>query len=278
MWATLAAATCLSLAPGDVKLSSPRMTYGILGEERKDTKLLPGDVLFLAYDIEDLTVAADGKIEYAIGLKLFSKKDPKKAIFTQDPQDLASVNSLGGNRRPAFAQVEIGTDTTPGQYTVEVTVTDRGGGKKASATLTYDFEVAKPTFGFTRVFYTNEATLPAPPLGVVGQTLIVNFAVVGFDLKPAKDAKDPKDPKSLQPHLDVEMQLLEDGKKPTVDKPFSFSVETVDEKYKKLVPLQFTVQLNRPGKFTVRIKATDKHSGASITKDLDLTVLKEPGR
>ena len=38
------------------------------------------------------------------------------------------------------------------------------------------------------------------------------------------------------------------------------------------VPIQFHVSLNRPGKFTVELKATDKVSGKTDTRSFPITV------
>jgi len=274
MWATLAMAAAVSLAPGqagDLKLSNARTTYGILGQKRTDTKLLPGDILFLSFDIENLKVKDDGVIQYSIGMELYSKKE-KKVVFTQEPEDSQSINSLGGSRRPAFAMTQIGVDTPAGDYTITVKVKDRASGK--SAEFSKDFQVMPLQFGFTRVGFGNDTGGPAPPVAVAGQTLIINFALVGFELKKPKDAKDPKAPE--QPNLLVEMRLLEDGTKPTVPKPFSFEVKEVKEEFRRLAQMQYFAQLNRPGKFKVEITATDLNSGKKATQTLDLTVLPDP--
>ena len=63
MLATLAIATALSLTPAQdsqLKLSNARTTYGFLGNARETNKFLPGDVLFLAFDINGMTVGKRG--------------------------------------------------------------------------------------------------------------------------------------------------------------------------------------------------------------------------
>jgi hypothetical protein len=276
MWATLALASSLSLAPGqagDLKLSNVRTTYGILGQERLDADVLPGDLLFVSFDIENLKVADDGKIEYSIGLELINKKD-KKVVYTQEPEDAVAINSLGTSKRPAFALTQVNLDTPAGDYTLNVTVADRSkGGKKA--TITKDFKVLPLKFGITRVGYTYEGSgLPAPALAVPGQTFVISFAVVGFETKTPKGVTDTK---VKQPNLDLEMIIYDADNKPTVPKPFTFSVTDVKEEYKRLVPMLFTAQLNRPGKFTIKIKAIDRNNSDKTTEQtLKLTVLGQP--
>jgi hypothetical protein len=273
MWATLTVASVLSLAAGqasDLKLTNYRPTYGMLGEKRPDSKMLPGDILFVSFDIENLKVKDDGRISYSMAMELYSKKE-KKNVFTKDPQDLEGINTLGGTRLPAFALTEIGLDTPPGDYILKVTVTDRANGNK-KATFSYDFEVVPVKFGLVRVGFTAvDPNIPAPPLAVAGQTLLVNFSVVGFEMKQPKDSKDPK---VKQPNIAFELELIDDAtKKGTLPKPFSFSItEIKEEAFKRVLPTQFIATLNRPGTFKVRIRAIDKNSGKKAEQTLDLVV------
>src|SRR4051812_9961655 len=103
MWTALALTTVLTVTPAQqsLELKNVRTTHGILGQERKDDKFLPGDVLVVAFDIEGLKVKEDGQILYAMGMELTLKGKPKPE-FKKDPQDLVAVNSLGGTNLPAF--------------------------------------------------------------------------------------------------------------------------------------------------------------------------------
>ena len=49
MWAALAVSTVLAAAPADagqVQVKNDHFTYGLFGSERKDTEVIPGDVLW----------------------------------------------------------------------------------------------------------------------------------------------------------------------------------------------------------------------------------------
>src|SRR5207237_6634400 len=95
-----------------------------------------------------------------------------------------------------------------------------------------------------------------------GQTLWVHAAAVGFGW----------DKTSKQPNLSFELTILDDSGKPTLKKPFTGSVSK-DVPAKALsVPVQFYLSLNRPGKFTAVLKATDAVSGTSVTQKFPLTV------
>jgi hypothetical protein len=269
MWATLALATALNLAPaqsGTLQLKNDRATYGVLGQERKDFKLLPGDIFYVAFDIEGLKTTDEGQVHYSMLLDLLNKEG--KSQFKQEPRNLDAINALGGNRVPAFAEVTIGTDTPEGEYTLKVIVKDLSTDK--SETLTRKFEVLPTKFGFIRVglchvFPGGGAFTPAaPPIAVPGQSYLVNFAVVGFALD--KDRKD-------QPNIDASLRILDEDGKPTLAKPFGGQATEVGPEFKKVLPMQFVMSLNRPGKFKLELKATDKITGKTAEQTLELNVV-----
>ena len=87
--------------------------------------------------------------------------------------------------------------------------------------------------------------IPAPTTGIVGQSIFVQFSVIGFGRDPAKK----------QPNMVFEMTPLDEGGKPTIQKPSSLPVDTgVDEKEPGF-SVRFLVPMTRVGKFTVRLKA-----------------------
>src|SRR5438045_752563 len=111
MWATLAIASALSLAPAQaekLEIKNDRVTYGLLGQERKENKVLAGDVFVVSYDIMGLQVNEEGHVRYSMGMELLNNKT-NKPEFTKDPKELVASNALGGSRLPAFAMSEIGT-------------------------------------------------------------------------------------------------------------------------------------------------------------------------
>jgi hypothetical protein len=273
MWATLAIASALSLAPaqaGKFEITHERVTYGILGPERKDTKVLPGDAYVVSFDIEGLQLKDDGRVRYSVGFKLINDKT-KTAVFTKDPQESEVTNALGGSRLPAYAIANIGLETQPGDYTMEVTVTDLLAKGNAVAIISRKFEVLQPKFGLVQVCLFNvyyQNVLPAPAIGVVGQTYLVNGALVGFQLN-----------KDMLPDLTFELRILDEKGQPTLPKPFTGEVNKAARKEDlKLMPLFFNLPLTRPGKFTLEIEATDKIANKTVKQTLSLTVIepKEP--
>jgi hypothetical protein len=263
MWATLAIATALSLAPNadKLKITNARATTGILGNERKSDKYLPGDIYFLAFDIEGLTVSEEGKIGYSIGLEL--KDSTGAAVYKQRPQNMEAVNSLGGTSLPAFAKVEIGLKTPAGLTTLTIEVTDLK--SKQSVTLVRKFTVLKKGFGIVRLglSYDYDLTLPAPPLFVPGQQLIVTFFVAGFERDKEKN-----------PNLVLKMTVKDDKGQATLKKPPVGEVKSAPAN-NLMLPLQFRLDLNRPGKYKIVLEAEDKNGKKKATESVEITVVEQ---
>jgi hypothetical protein len=275
MWATLAIASALSLVPtqgGKLKIENDRLSYGILGQERKDNKLLAGDVFVINFDIIGLQVRDDGKVRYSMGFELINNKT-KKPEFTRAPEELEATNHLGGARLPAFALSEIGTETEPGNYTMNVNITDLADKNKPTVTLTREFQVLKKEFGFVRASLTSlpesreDHGMPVPPLFVPGQTCLLNFALVGFET----------DAKTMQPDLKVEMRILDPDGKPTLTNPFTSEAnKNIPKDFTKFFPMQFFLAANRSGKFTIELSAEDKLGKKKAKQTLSITVMEVP--
>ena len=261
MWTALTLTTVMTLAPAQgIELKNVRTTYGIMGETRKDDKLLPGDVLVVAFDIEGLKVKENGLVQYSMGMEL-TKKGKAKPEFKQDPQDLEAENSLGGTSLPAFANYLLPTDFATGEYTLKVTVKDRLG--KTDKVFSKTFEVLPMKLGFVQVGLTTPQGFPAPPVAVPGQRVLVHYTLVGY--KPGKDQ---------QPNVTIEMVVQDDAGKPTVAKSFKSDI-TAEPKATPGVMhfLARPLDLNKAGKYKIVMKATDNNTKDTTEQTLNLNVL-----
>jgi hypothetical protein len=273
MWAALAVSAVLAAVPADagpLQIKNDRFTYGILGQDRPDDKVIPGDTLIVAFNIDGLQVKDDGKVNYSTSMELVNKDG--KSEFKENPIDRESINTLGGSHLPCWSLVSIGTDTPPGQYTVKISVADTSvkGGKPV--TVQRKFEVVAPRLGIVRIGLgydkPPQAPPPAPPVAVPGQQLLAFFTVVGFETKPGA-TKD-----KLTANVHVELSILDDSGKPTLTKPYVGDAKDITEEYKAYVPFQFPLPLNRSGKFKIRITATDVFGKKPpVTQELDLNVI-----
>jgi hypothetical protein len=267
VWTSLTVAA-LALMPaqptGGLTLSNVRLTYGELGGTRPETKLLPGDLLFVAFDIDGLTINPEGTATYSMALEVTDTAG--KTIFKQEPADKTDFVPLGGTRVPGRAYILAGYDQPAGVYTLTVTVADtlaKGGVPK---TLAKKFEVAEKGFGIVSAYTSAdpEGRIPAPTTGILGESVFVQFVVIGFQ----------RDPKTKnQPNVQVEMQPLDDAGRPTMTKPGALTVDAgVDEKDPGFT-LRFPLPLTRLGKYTVRLKATDNVAKKTATFDLPVAVV-----
>jgi hypothetical protein len=263
MWTTASLVAALTFAPAqasELNLTNIRSTFGFLGPARADTKLLPGDAYFVAFDIENVKVDEKGEVLYSMAMEVLDSKG--KAQFKQDPQELKALNSLGGARLPAFAHVDTGFDQPPGEYTLKLTVTDRAA--KTSKSFERKFEVTSVSFGLIQFRLSSDANgqNPVPAIGVAGQSVWMNFVAVGF----ARG-------NNGQPNIAVEMRVVDDKDQPTLPKPFTGDVTKNVEKDVLGIPMQFLLTLNRPGKFAVKLKATDQVSKKTAELSFPITVL-----
>jgi hypothetical protein len=253
----------LTLAPsqtGGLTLANERLTYGILGAPRADGRFLPGDSVALSFDIVGIKADETGKVQYSVGMEVLDGSG--KAVFKQAPRDLEANASLGGNSVPGFAAVQVGLDQPPGKYTLKVMIMDRS--SQASATLSRAYEILPKGFGLVRL---NTSLDPngrfIAPVVAEGQSLWVNLAAVGF----GRDSNG-------NPNLGVSLSVLDEASKPTLARPYTGEVTKDVAANVLAVPLQFNLDLNRPGKFTVEITATDKIGGKKTAVSLPLVVQK----
>src|SRR5262249_48607651 len=131
----------------------------LFGPERADDKVLPGDVYLLVFDIEGLTVDANGDVAYRMAMEVTDSQG-KIRYGSAAPDARKAHSSLGGSRVRAAAHVEIGLDQDPGELTIKVTVTDPT--SKASQSVNRKFQVLPRGFGLVRLITTIDPDLRGP--------------------------------------------------------------------------------------------------------------------
>jgi hypothetical protein len=246
MIGTLCLAAALAISPtqvGELKLTNQRMTYGELGAVRPSDKYLPNDLFFVAFDIDGITVDADGKVKYVMSM-VVTDKNNKDVYKPEKPAEREEVLPLGGSRLPARAFVLLKPDQEPGTYTCKVSVTDKV--SNVTKVLEQKFDVVAKTFGLVALYTTSDmdGNLPAPPSGVIGQNLFIQCALVGFDRKDKK------------PNAQVELRIFDENNKPTLAKATSAAVPAEAPEGDPVL-FRFLIPFNREGTFTAEVKATD---------------------
>ncbi|HLJ95508.1 MAG TPA: hypothetical protein VKU02_20190 [Gemmataceae bacterium] len=257
---SLAAVLVMVVADRDrLTATNVRTTYGILGPVRQDPRFHPGDDFVLSFDIEGAKANTAGKILYSVGMDITDSQG--KVRFRQIPTDQEADAPAGGKGLPACASLQIGLDQDPGAYTVRVTVKDRVAGTHCEITRTC--QILPKEFGLVRL------TTTLDPEGKIPTAFLqqskpgwINFAAVGFGR--AKSGG--------QPHVSVVMRVSDEAGRSALAKPSMGEITKDVPSGVRALPMQFALEINRTGKFTVELTATDQVSGQSVKASFPITV------
>jgi hypothetical protein len=262
MWSyTIGLACLLALVPDQsekLSLENVRLLHGVPGLPRSEAKFIHGDSFYLAFDIKGVKADDEGKVNYSLLTEVNFKG---RLEFKHEAKNIEAIDSLGGGILPGFTQLNIGPDQPVGTYTVKVTAKD----KKSNATATFskDFELVKGDLGIVQVRTTADQAGTVPTsVFATGESLWLNFGVVGFQRGASK-----------QPNLKISLEIFDSNGKKTVTKTPVAEVNKDVPAETSVFPVQFYVALNRSGKFTLKLKATDTISGKIASLDLPLEVI-----
>jgi hypothetical protein len=242
-----------------LSLTNVRTTYGLLGATRPDNKILPGDAVVLSFDIEGAKANAQGKVLYSMGMEV--SDDKGKVLYKQVPKDLEAPMPAGSKGLPAAANVRVSLDQAPGDFTLKVKVTDRASGAIGEVSRTY--EILPKAFGVVRVTTTTDQEGQKAVVSFQsGKSFWINFSAVGFD----------RDKTSGQPNITTELRIRDETGRQILSAPSTGEVNKDVPAKQTIVPLQFELELNRTGTFTIELKATDKIADKTATLSFPVTV------
>jgi hypothetical protein len=239
-----------------VDIKNIRPCYGPLGPTRYDAKCLPRDGLCITYEIEGL--ALDPKTKKASYETTLELLDSNKNVLFKKLTPAEAIPHLGGTSMPGDLYLTLGDKQAPGKYKIRLTINDKVG--KDRKGFDYEFEVVPETFGFVRV-----ATMA---VGFPGQYHVPEFALANFTL----------DAKMKQANAEVTIRILDEKGTP-VSEPVKMLLprdmpEGTDLEKLNFVLLPYPpVYLNRAGRFTVEVQATDKNGNKKAELRYPLTVL-----
>ncbi len=260
MWTTVALLTVLSATPAEsgLSLTHVRSTHGLLGPQRRDDTLAPGDNLFVCFDIEGIRVDDEGKVRYSLAIEMSDAAG--KLAFRQVPKAQEARVALGGNSVPAYAYLSIGLNTPPGDYRMKVIAKDLATGREQS--FSRDLKVLPKDFALVRttVSMDTEARFCDAAFSC-GQGVWVHAHAVGFANGGNK-----------KPDVVFEMRVLDESGKPTLAKAVTGTLPKDLPDNQSGLPMAFPLTLNRPGKFTIELQATDRISGKKAKMSLPILV------
>jgi hypothetical protein len=252
--------TLTAQAPG-LEITSPTPTYGHLGAVRpKGAGMLPGDIGYFSFGIKGLKFDDSGVAKYSIGIEV--RDAAGKIFYEQKPFNMIAQNVFGGDTVPASSSVSVPPNQPPTGLKWKVTVKDRTTDKTAE--ISGEGKILPADFGIVRVgtFADAESKVAMPAVGVVGQVMYLNFSAVGF----GRD-------KDKKPNLQFDLKVLDESGKPTMAKDISGTVRDDLTEDAGLLPLNFALTLNRPGRFTVQITSRCANSNKTATVSLPIRVL-----
>jgi hypothetical protein len=260
MWTTLTLLSVLGAAPAQsgLSLTHVRSTHGLLGPQRRNDTVAPGDLYFLCFDIEGIRVDAEGKVRYSMAIELTNSSG--KMVFQSAAKTQEAPASLGGDSVPGYAHFSVGLDTPPGEYRVKVMVQDPASRREQS--LSRSVKVLPKDFALVRTSVTPdaEARYPAAVFSC-GQGVWVHTSAVGFRRDRGKKA-----------NVVFEMRVLDDAGRPTLAKAVTGTPPSdLPDKLSGL-PMGFPLTLNRSGKFTVELQAIDRVSGKTAKTSIPIVV------
>ena len=263
---TLAVFAALTLAadpPGDLKLSNVRATHGLLGPKRTEKQVLPGDRVFVCFDIDGITVNADGKVQYSIATDVTDAKG--KSIYKQEPRDLEVPLSLGGNSVPGYSQIDCGLEQPAGKYTLKLTVV-RSLRRQEDGDVHARFRDRRAAASVWCGFCDDARPRGALPVERRGQS-----AKHAYGCNSASSASSATRLANSQTSPSNCKSSTTTTSRSASRRPARISKDVPDNV--TMLPIQFLLSLNRAGKFSLVVTATDQLSRKTTKTTLPLTVL-----
>jgi len=264
MWVSVVTAVLLGLGSGQtgkLAVANDRLTYGHLGPPRETAKYLPGDIIYLIFEVQNMTFDGDGKASYAVGLEILDAKGTP--LHKQQPRNATTRNYLGGTTLPCAANMQVPLESAPGNYTLRVTVIDSA--TKKAVQTEHKIEVLPKGFGLVNVGTSADpdATIAWSPVGVVGDSIYLNFSTVGF----------ARDQKTKQPYIKASLRILDEKGQPAGAAKMHGEAKSDVPDNLAVVPMQFGITLNRTGRFTLELTATDMLTGKTSMVSFPVRVL-----
>ncbi len=171
---------------------------------------------------------------------------------------------MGGDSFPAFVNLSMPEQVPEGgKMTIKVTVT----GNQSKESTSFERQVTGKNTGLHIIalefFHDADGKFPTSTNLTEGEPLHFRLRVIGFDRGPGKI------------HTELAVQTLDEAGKENLSKPLVSVIRQEESKVVEktgFVYFNGTVVLNRVGKFTLRLTATDRIGDKTSAVEVPLTV------
>ena len=173
---------------------------------------------------------------------------------------------LGGTSLSRYVYFTFPRSCNPGEYRVRVRVSDRVG--ERSAVEEYRCEVyPRTSFGTIdlRLSRDKDGTTPAGANLTVGETVYLNFSVVGFATTGSRI------------HVSSTLSILDEDRRPVAAEPFSSDHDQpAPDLLDSAIPICYAIPATRTGKFVLRIELRDHVANKTASYNLPILVSLPP--
>ena len=153
----------------------------------------------------------------------------------------------------------------PGTYTIQLHLEDLLSKRTTSTSI--KAKVLPKTFGIIHIEPSGdpEGQVPSSPICVIGESLYVHYALVGFS----------RDKKSKEPNLSVALRIFDKNGKETMPVPLAgkADAETNIPQTFQIIPFSFAFTLNRTGEYTIELSAKDELTGKTAKERFPVKVI-----
>jgi hypothetical protein len=248
-------------ANAQLKIEGIEAVYGALGPARPSAEYCPQDQAVFRFRISGARVDPQGAFD---GDMIVAVTDPAGQV-ERSTSRIGGVLAFGGGTLAGVAHLDLPTDTRPGQYVLAVTVRDRRANSEAGFERKVTVKPAAFAVVAPRSYFDAAHKVPAPFGGIVGQTLYLDFKVIGF----ARDRLD----------VTMDLQVADADGKDLLPEPIRARVAVDDAERAKDIPFvrfKSDLALNRVGQYTVRVVVRDRVKGGMARFEAPLKIAAAP--
>jgi len=237
-------------------------TYGPFGS-RRAPEFLAGEKIVTRVQIAGLSTSRDDN-EARFSFQVNVKDEANQVVGRLPTFEFEERFPLGGHTFSLVTILPTPMEPPPGKYSAEIIVTDHLSNQTTQSETPFAL-IPWNTFGAQLVYLAKdrEGKTHIGPVSPLGDTIHLNFILTGMEARNNK-AK-----------LTISLDILDEKQRPIGDVPYKSTNHSPFHSTDSRIGQQFAypVFLNKPGKFTLRLKAKDEHSGKEVTHQLPILVI-----